>query len=343
MARLLRFGVVTLLAFLATIVVSAQEEEAPAAPPPPSGPPDMRQVQMHVWISETTERGLRDLGVNLNYKRDDESGNAINQITTNLFNPQDPRFTVTLPAPSGTTPVRPDQLGTLSDGIQTQAGAGLNFSLLRTSSGELNGVFRAIEQTDDVDLISKPELLVANGLPASIHAGGEIPYQDVKYDKGQPRLNVTFKDVGVNMKITPLIQGDGLIKLNIEDLSVIDVTRVDNIRGIDLPVFATRSQKGEVLVPDGQALVIGGLTSRVQRSSERRVPVLGNIPIAGFLFRSNRAETTNSHLLLWVAPTTVELNDMTPAAASALDFWREGSWANEDTIAREAGTLQTEP
>lgn len=323
--------------------ISGMAQEEAAAPPPPPGPPEMRQVQMHVWISETTERGLRDIGVNLNYKRADDSGNAINQISTNVFDPQSPDFTVTLPAPNGTTPFRPDQSGNVGDGIQTQSGAGINFSLFRSSSGELNGIFRGIEQSDDVDLISKPELLVVNGSQATIEAGGQVPYQDIKYEKGQARLNVEFKDVGVNMDITPNILGDGLIKLNLTKLEVVDVARVDNVRGIDLPVFSTRSQSGEVLVPDGQALVIGGLTSRIQRSSERRVPILGKVPVLGFFFRGRQTETQNIHLLIWVAPTTVDLSDMTPSAKSALDFWREGSWANEDTIAQEAGSLGSQP
>jgi type II secretory pathway component GspD/PulD (secretin) len=124
---------------------------------------------------------------------------------------------------------------------------------------------------------------------------------------------------------------------------VVDVARVDNIRGVDLPVFSNRVQSGQVLVPDGDALVIGGLTSRVQRSIERGVPIVSKLPVLGNLFRGKRTESTNLLLMIFVAPTVVDLQDMTPAATSALDFWREGSWEHEQKIADEITALEQEP
>ena len=144
------------------------------------------------------------------------------------------------------------------------------------------------------------------------------------------------------MRITPTIMGDNLIKLDIEQLEVTDVIRVDNIRGIDLPVFAKRSQTGIVLVPDGQALVIGGLSSRVTRHSERRVPILGKIPILGFPFRARRSEIQITHLMIFVSPTVVDLREMTPVAMNALDFWKNGSWREEEAIEDEVRQMQTE-
>lgn len=314
--------------------------------PPPGGLVDIRQVQMHVWISETNEQGLRDIGANLSYKRfSDNSNDSLQQISTNVFDPNEEQFSVTLPAPDQTNfnePLRPD-LNSEIGGIQTQAGAGLSFTLIESGHGQIDGIIRAIEQNNDVDLISKPELLVINGAQAIIQAGGKVPYQNVTYDtKGVPNLNVAFKDVGVTMEITPTIQGDNMIKLDIEKLEVTDVSRVDNIRGIDLPVFAKRSQTGLVLVPDGQALVIGGLSSRVTRRSERRVPLLGKIPILGFAFRSRRSEIQSTHLMIFVLPTVVDLREMTPVARDALDFWKNGSWRNQEDIEKEIVQMQTE-
>ncbi len=305
-----------------------------------------RQVQMHVWISETNERGLRDIGANLSYKRFADNDGPVQQISTNVFDPFNPNFTVTLPAPDQglfPPPLRPDQSGTLGDGVQTQSGAGLTFSIVSDDNGRIEGVFRAAERNNDVDLISKPELLVIEGEVAEIRAGGMVPYQDLSYDgKGNPQLKVTFEDIGVNMRITPTIRPDNLVQLNISQLEVNDVARIDNIRGVELPVFATRSQTGVVLVPNGQALVIGGLSSRVTRRTERRVPVLGRVPILGIPFRGRRSEVQNVQLLIFVAPTVIDLRQMTPSAQTALDFWRNGSWQNEDAIRSEIDLLQTE-
>jgi len=335
----------TISAFVLTVVclifpglLSAQEQSPDPVP--------FRQVQMHVWISETNEQGLRDIGTNLTYTRfADNSGDKVQQIVTNVFDPLNPRFSVTLPAPSQTNfsgPLRPD-LNSDVGGIQTQAGAGLTFSLIESNHGQIDGTIRAIEQNNDVDLISKPELLVIDGMIAEIKAGGKVPYQDLQYDnKGVPRLNVAFKDVGVSMKIRPTIRDDNLIRLEIVQLEVTDVSRVDNIRGVDLPVFAKRSQTGIVLVPEGQAMVIGGLSSQVTRRTERRVPILGRIPIVGILFRGRQSEIQKTHLMIFVSPTIVDLREMTPSAANALDFWRNGSWNNEEAIADEMRLMRTE-
>ncbi len=330
--------VLTVVALIFPGLLSAQEQSPEPVP--------FRQVQMHVWISETNEQGLRDIGTNLTYTRfADNSGDKVQQIVTNVFDPLNPRFSVTLPAPSQTNfsgPLRPD-LNSDVGGIQTQAGAGLTFSLIESNHGQIDGTIRAIEQNNDVDLISKPELLVIDGMIAEIKAGGKVPYQDLQYDnKGVPRLNVAFKDVGVSMKIRPTIRDDNLIRLEIVQLEVTDVSRVDNIRGVDLPVFAKRSQTGIVLVPEGQAMVIGGLSSQVTRRTERRVPILGRIPIVGILFRGRQSEIQKTHLMIFVSPTIVDLREMTPSAANALDFWRNGSWNNEEAIADEMRLMQTE-
>ncbi len=338
--------VLTVFCFTLPGLLSAQEQNAPK-PEEPAEPVSFRQVQMHVWISETNERGLRDIGTNLNYKRFSEnSGDNIQQITTNVFDPFNPLFNVTLPAPDQTNfnvPLRPDLNGDLTNGIQTQSGAGLTFSLIESNHGQIDGMIRAIEQNNDIDLISKPEILVIENMTAEIKAGGKVPFQGIEFSgQGVSRLNVLFQDVGVNMRIRPTIRDDDLIRLHIEELDVTDVSRVDNIRGVDLPVFAKRSQTGIVLVPDGQALVIGGLSSQVTRRSERRVPILGRIPVVGMLFRGRRSEIQKTHLMIFVAPTVVDLREMTPGAANALDFWRNGSWQHEQEIADEMLQMQSE-
>lgn len=310
---------------------------------------NFQQVQMHVWISETGESGLREVGANLNYTRfieGEEEGGAVQQIGTNTFDPLDPSFSVTLPAPSPSVfppPLRPDRSGTLEDGIQTQSGAGLAFSLVAGGSGTIDGVIRGIEKNNDIDLISKPELLVIDGMTAEIHAGGKVPFQDITYDaKGVPQLNVAFKDIGVSMKITPTVRTDELVQLTIDQLEVTDIARIDNIRGVDLPVISKRSQTGLVLVPNGQTLVIGGLSSRVSRQSERRVPIIGKIPVLGFPFRSREAEISNLHLMIFVAPTVVDLRALTQSQVDALEFWRERQWRNHEQIEAEVQIMEDE-
>ena len=210
-------------------------EETP--PPPPVEPPPpaqqvepIRQVQIQVWISETTEDGLRDIGTNLDFTRfvrGIENSGTVERISTRVFDPNS--FQVTLPA-ADTNPypdnvrLTPDFPASVADGsvlesggITTQSGAGVSFSIIDSGTGTIDGIIRGIEQKADADLISKPELLVVEGQTANIHAGEEIPYQSLIYQKGRAQLQVTWRQVGVNLGIQPLVLDDDMIEINLSD------------------------------------------------------------------------------------------------------------------------------
>jgi general secretion pathway protein D len=133
-----------------------------------------------------------------------------------------------------------------------------------------------------------------------------------------------------------------MVQLEIKQLDVTDISRIDRLRGIDLPVFSKRSQTGFVMVPNGQTLVIGGLSSRNIRKSENRVPVIGKIPLFGIPFRSRRSQSDITHLLIFVQPSVVDLRTMSEEGSSALRFWeRQGDkWQNADRIEEEIKAMQ---
>jgi type II secretory pathway component GspD/PulD (secretin) len=337
-------------------------------PPVPEGQPapkpltPINQVQIQVWISETNEIGLRDIGANLQYTRvvrGKPTAGSVEQIQTRTFNPLNPAFNVTLPAPdtslfprqsSSTLPIehlpkplRPDADNNPANSIQTQSGAGMVMSIIQSGYGTIDGIFRGVEQKSDGDLISKPELLVIDNGIAEIHMGEQTPYQSVAYNVlGAGNLAVTWQDVGVNLKLQPLILSDDSIQINITQLAVSERIINRDIRGVDLPVFATRSQTGVVLVPNGQTLVIGGLSSRNVQQTERRVPIIGSIPILGIPFRGRNTKSTNSHLLIFVSPTVVNLRNVSEEAKSALNFWQDRRWENSERISKEIQVMQDE-
>ena len=336
-----RFLLYLFISLLSNVALAQVAKAASTPPPPPLV--DLLQVQMHVWISETSEQGIRELGSNLSYNRfEDNTSDSLQAANSVVFNPNDPSYQVTMPAPNQSLhqpPLRPDDSENMN-GLQTQGGAGLNFTLIETNHGTYDGIFRAIDLSTDVDLMSKPELLVINGMQASIHAGGEVPFQTVKYAKGVQQFGVEFKPVGVQMDITPTIRTDGLIELNISKLDVTDISRVDQIRGLDLPIISKRSQTGIVVVPNGQSLVIGGLSSQINRTSERRVPIIGKVPVVGTLFRSRTTESENSTLLIFVSPTIVDLRHLNAESTNAMEFWKEGSWRSKSKVIDEIDLLK---
>jgi type II secretory pathway component GspD/PulD (secretin) len=343
---------------------------APAPPPVPEGQAapapktPVKQVQIQVWISETNETGLRDLGANLQYTRSvrgvPQSG-SVEQVQTYTYNPTNSDYTVTLPSPDTSgfnakstsayttagynnmpSALRTDA-STSTAGVQTQSGAGMVMNVIKSGYGTIDGVFRGIEQKADGDLISKPELLVIDNGIAEIHVGEQTPYQNVTYNVlGTGTTAVTWQDVGVNLKLQPLILSDNSIQINITQLSVSERVINRDIRGVDMPVFATRSQTGVVLVPNGQTLVIGGLSSKTVTQKEQRIPIVGSIPLLGMPFRGRKTQSSNSHLLIFVSPTEVDLRDMSEEAKSALNFWQDRRWENSERISKEINVMQDE-
>jgi type II secretory pathway component GspD/PulD (secretin) len=346
-----------LFSIMAGIALAGEEAPPPPVepPPPPQQVEPIRQVQIQVWISETTEDGLRDIGTNLDYTRfvrGEENSGSVERIATRVFDPAS--FQVTLPAADtnaypDNVRLTPDFPDTVTDGnvlenggITSQSGAGVTFSIIDSGTGTIDGIVRGIEQKADGDLISKPELLVVEGGTADIHAGEEVPYQSLIYQKGRAQLQVTWRQVGVNLGIKPTVLNDDMVQIDLTKLNVVDQLPSSPIRGIDLPVFSTREQTGQVLVPNGQTLVVGGLSSRNIFKTERRIPLVGKLPVLGAPFRGRRVEARNSHLLIFLSPTIVDLRNLRPEAISALNFWREEKWKNLDRIEQEIEIMEDE-
>jgi general secretion pathway protein D len=324
------------------------------------------QVQIQVWISQTDENGARDIGANLNwtrYVRGVEQSGSVERVRTQTFTPSANTFDATMPAPDGNpysdnVRLAPESRTNWTTGnalsadssrpgeynINTRRGAGLSFNIIDSDRGTLEGIFRAIEKTTDSDLISKPELLVNNAQNAMIKAGEEIPFQGVSLTPvtNVPILNIDWRQIGVNIDIKPTILSPELIQIDIVQLEVVDRLKATPIQGLQVPVFSTRSQNGSVLVPNTQTLVIGGLSSRVVRKAERRVPVIGVLPVIGIPFRGRSNEAYNSQLLIFISPTIVNLREDKQPMASALNFWKEVEWTNRERIQQEIDLMEEE-
>ncbi len=318
-------------------------------------------MQIQIWISQTDEAGLREIGSNINYTRfvrGEEQSGSLERIRTETFSPTSRDLRSTLPAPDSNTypdnvrltpesdtawtpgntiipdPARPGEFL-----INGQRGAGMTYSILDKDRGTIDGILRGIETTSDSDLISKPELLVANNGMAEIRSGDEIPFQQVQYTTAVPTLKITWRNLGVNIQLKATIMTPDQIGITIPYLEVSDRLKETPIQGLQVPVFSSRKQIGQLYVPNAQTLVIGGLSSRVIRKTERRVPVIGKLPVLGIPFRGRSNEAINSQLLIFISPTIVDLRTMKPEMDSALNFWQDVEWENSEQLQQEVDLL----
>lgn len=163
-------------------------------------------------------------------------------------------------------------------------------------SWQLNMVLQALEANNLADITSSPRLVVRNGGSASISTLTEIPFPKAKINQlgAQVATDIAFKPVGVKMNIIPVIAGTDSVILQVyADVSA--VTGFANTDPVVTPVTSNRTAVTTVYLKNNHSLLIGGLKSVTAFASETKVPILGDIPILGFLFRSTsttRQETT---------------------------------------------------
>lgn len=163
-------------------------------------------------------------------------------------------------------------------------------------SWQLNAIVEALEANNLADITSSPKLVVRNGGIAAISTLTDVPFPKAKFSQlGQEvATEISFRPVGVRMNIIPVIAGtDSVILQVFADVSA--VTGFADTSPIVTPITSTRTAVTTVYLKDGHTLVIGGLKSKTLFETETKVPILGDIPVLGFLFRStttNRNETT---------------------------------------------------
>jgi type IV pilus assembly protein PilQ len=151
-------------------------------------------------------------------------------------------------------------------------------------------------------VISSPKVITANQREASIKQGIEIPYQE---SASSGATTIAFKDAVLELKVKPLITPDGRIIL---DLTVSDDTVgtvVVAAGGVNVPSINTRAIETQVVLTDGQTVVLGGILETTHSDAETKVPWLGDIPVLGNLFKNTTKIDDKDELLVFVTPKII--------------------------------------
>jgi len=149
------------------------------------------------------------------------------------------------------------------------------------------------------EIISSPRVITANQKEASIEQGVEIPYQE---SASSGATTISFKKAVLALKVTPQVTPDNriILDLNVKKDSVGQV--VVSSGGVNVPAIDTREINTQVLVNDGQTVVLGGILETERRESEKKVPYLGDIPALGRLFKTTSKTNNKDELLIFVTP-----------------------------------------
>ena len=214
-------------------------------------------------------------------------------------------------ANSAVPPPNPLQAPTLTHGLNFNipsalAGAGsLALSILNAGYA-LDLELSALQNEGRGEIISNPRIVTSNQKEALIKQGDQIGYITVTGGTNANIPQVQFKDVVLQLKVTPTITNDGRIFLNM-DLLKDDLAGYVRTGAGDVPQISTREVTTAVLVEDGQTVVVGGVYEFKDQNSMSKVPFLGDIPILGNLFKNRNHTKSKAELLVFVTPKVIRV------------------------------------
>ncbi len=174
------------------------------------------------------------------------------------------------------------------------------------SENTLGATIQALKGKGLFQSLAEPNLITVDGKEASFLAGGEYPYPVVQGAGVNQSVTIVFKEFGVRLRFTPTLTGGGYINLKVApEVSTLDFANAVVMEGFRVPALATRRTETEVELRDGQTFAVSGLLDRNMNETLRRVPGIGDIPILGYLFRSQAYQKNNTELVVMITPHIV--------------------------------------
>jgi general secretion pathway protein D len=239
------------------------------------------QVLIKVLIAEVTHNDTDDIGVQLSALDQRLSGNGI--VAGTDF------------------------------GVSSATG-GLKIGLVEQNA---SATLEALATNNKLDVLSRPYILTSDNQEASMIVGQEVPIitNSQITDTGQTINSVSYQDVGIILDVTPHINPDGMVTLDIApQVSQLDAGGgVPISSNVDAPVFDIRAAQSRVGVEDGKTIVIGGLMQDERQQSIQKVPILGDIPYLGMLFKRTINTKIKTELLIFLSPHVALRPDALPA------------------------------
>lgn len=190
------------------------------------------------------------------------------------------------------------QLSTsLSNFAATDSKMSLQFGTLRLDN--FNAILDVLLSRTDTELLSSPSVVTLDGKEAIINTGDSIPYKMSTVVGTATTITSQYKEVAVKLTVTPFIKNDGFVLLNVKP----SVGQVTAYKGDDqAPVISTREAQVSVLIKDSDTFVIGGLLQKNTIDTVSKVPLLGDIPLLGLLFKKFTTEKVKTEIIIFITP-----------------------------------------
>lgn len=185
--------------------------------------------------------------------------------------------------------------------------------------GGIGAVLQALSTKGLAKVLAEPNLLVKSGQEGKFHAGSEVPYTIVKSAGGIAATEIVFKKVGITLNFKPEVMDNGIINLKIDPAEVSSIAGTLAVNGY--PIIDTRNVNTNVELRDGESLVLAGLLQEDHIRTMSKIPLLGDIPILGALFRSTQDDLKEKELVFFITPKI--LKPIAPGTAPQLPTDKE--------------------
>lgn len=188
------------------------------------------------------------------------------------------------------------------------AGSGLGGFTFTITGRDFNFLFRTLQTEGNLNVLSRPQIVAMNNKEAKIDISNDVPYVTGTQTSstGQISTSVGRQKVGIILTVTPQINPDGFVRMEIsQEVSDLTDSTVPVAPGVTSPIFFTREASTTITVRDNETVVLGGLIQSRQSNTETKVPLVGDIPGIGALFRSQSDTSTRRELLLVLTPRVI--------------------------------------
>lgn len=216
------------------------------------------------------------------------------------------------------------------------AGSGLGGFTFTITGADFNFLFRTLQSEGSLNVLSRPQIVAMDNQEAYIDISNDVPYVTGTSTTigGQITTSVARERIGIKLEVTPQINPDGFVRMEIkQEVSDFSGSTVAVGQGVTAPVFFRREAKTTVTVKDSETVVLGGLITSRTENREQKIPILGDIPGLGLLFRNQQDTTKRSELLVVLTPRVVR----TP------DTYRDLSVAERDRMSVIPAEMLTDP
>lgn len=218
---------------------------------------------------------------------------------------------------------------------------GINQQAISGSFGysNINGQIGLMVQNGYARILSQPNMVTLSGEKANILVGGQIPIP-VSVQGGQ--IGIEWKEYGIKLEIAPEVSLDGLITTRVKaEVSALDYNSTHQIKlgaNMSIPPLTMRKAETVIALSSGQTMAIGGLISSENSKDITKIPILGDIPVIGQLFRSTSFTKGETELIIFMTPTIVDAKDYVPGASTDMkDFINQNPVGGSPNVQQNKG------